>query len=112
MGRSAREKPKYLARKLSQIRAALALSQSEMLECLGPPKHLLPTSISRFERGVAEPPLPVLLRYAEVANVIVNVLIDDRLELPAQLPSPQRSEGIPRTPEKSPVKSAVKKTKP
>ena len=111
MGRSAREKPKYLARKLSQIRAALGLSQSEMLECLGPPKHLLPTSISRFERGVAEPPLPVLLRYARLANITVDVLIDDELALPTQLPSPQRSDGIRRALEKSPVKSAVKKTK-
>ena len=97
MGRAKREKPAYLAHKLWQIRIALGHSQSEMFARLGYPQNLLPTSISRFERGVAEPSLLVLLAYAKVANVTVNVLIDDELELPAQLPCPKRSEGLRRT---------------
>lgn len=38
----------------------------------------------------------VLLRYARVAGVWVDVLIDDELDLPVRLPSPQRHEGVPR----------------
>jgi hypothetical protein len=35
----------------------------------------------------AEPTLMVLLRYARVAGVIVDVLIDDELDLPENLPA-------------------------
>ena len=111
MGRKARLRPIYLAQKLQQLRLALNLSQDGMIEKMGLTDVLTRSRISEYESG-HEPPLPVLLRYAEVANVIVNVLIDDRLELPVHLPSPQRSEGIRRTPEKSQAKSTAKKKKP
>lgn len=96
MGRASRDLPKYLPSKLLQIREALALTQGEMLEHLGNPKHLLQTSISRFERGTAQPPLQVLLRYAQLANVTVDALIDDAVALPTRLPSPKRSDGVSR----------------
>jgi len=39
-------------------------------------------SISGYERGEREPPLPVLLAYARLAKVSVERLIDDELDLP------------------------------
>jgi transcriptional regulator with XRE-family HTH domain len=45
------------------------------------------TSISAYELGTGEPPLPVLLRYARLVNVSTDVLIDDELDLPAKLPA-------------------------
>jgi hypothetical protein len=44
------------------------------------------SSISGYELGTREPPLPVLLRYAEAAGVYVDVLIDDKLKLPKKIP--------------------------
>jgi transcriptional regulator with XRE-family HTH domain len=38
-------------------------------------------SISGYERGEREPPLPVLLAYARVGRVSVERLIDDDLDL-------------------------------
>ena len=40
----------------------------------------------------------VLLQYARVANVAMEVLADDELDLPANLPSPTKSEGVRRPP--------------
>ncbi len=86
MGITAREKPARLPEKLLQIRNALGLSQNEMLRRLGLGKGYFRSSISGYELGTREPPLPVLLRYAEVTGVYVDVLIDDRLNLPDKLP--------------------------
>jgi transcriptional regulator with XRE-family HTH domain len=43
--------------------------------------------VSGYEQGTREPPLDVLLQYARVAGVPVEVLIDDKLNLPDRLPS-------------------------
>jgi transcriptional regulator with XRE-family HTH domain len=50
--------------------------------------------ISGFELGKREPPLPVLLRIAEMAGVYVDVLIDDDLDVPRTLPAKPKSAGI------------------
>jgi transcriptional regulator with XRE-family HTH domain len=90
MGASPRLKPKRLAEKLVQIRTALGLSQTEMLSRLGVEDLISYKQISKFETGKGEPMLLVLLRYARVAGVIVDVLIDDKLDLPARLPKRSR----------------------
>ena len=90
MGRAKREKPARLAEKLLQIRLTLGLSQTGMLEQLGIGEKGYRNYISDFENGVREPPLPVLLKYARVAGVIVDVLIDDELDLPERLPAKRR----------------------
>lgn len=90
MGKATRPKPQRLAEKLAQIRAALGLSQNEMIRRLGLANELTQAEVSAFERGVREPPLPFLLKYAEAAGVYVDVLIDDRLDLPKRLPARQR----------------------
>jgi hypothetical protein len=61
-------------------------------------EHLIDyTKISTYELDKREPPLEVLLEYARIANVLLEVLADDNLDLPETLPSPTRSEGIRRT---------------
>jgi transcriptional regulator with XRE-family HTH domain len=87
MGKRARMRQERLAEKLSQVRQALGLSQSEMLRRLGFEEVLDYKRISEYELGKNEPPLAVLLSYAHVAGVCVDVLIDDRLDLPAKLPA-------------------------
>ena len=87
MGRRARPRQKRLAGKLLQIREALGLSQTEMLYRLGVEDLITYHQISRFETGTREPPYIVLLRYARVAGVSTDVLIDDDLDLPAKLPA-------------------------
>lgn len=98
MGRASRPRPLRLAGKLLLIRTALGLSQNGLIRRLGFGEELTQDYISAYERGVREPPLPVLLQYARSANVLVEVLIDDELDLPQQLPSNSRSEGIKRKP--------------
>jgi transcriptional regulator with XRE-family HTH domain len=91
-----RERPERLAEKLLQIRTALGLSQGEMLRRVGMGESGYRHYISHFETGKREPPLRILLEYARAANVYVEVLIDDDLDLPARLPSAQKHEGVRR----------------
>ena len=96
MGSVARQRSKCLARKLRQIRTALGLSQNAMLRHLGLAEKMFQSRISSYELGTREPPLPVLLAYAKAANVYVDALIDNDVDLPDQLPSATKSEGIRR----------------
>lgn len=94
----ARPKPERLAEKLLQIRLGLGLSQSEMLKRLEVEDLIVYSQISRYETGMREPPLTILLQYARVAGVYVEDLIDDELDLPGKLPSTARHEGIKHKP--------------
>jgi len=89
-------RPARLAEKLLHVRTTLGLSQNEMLRKLGRDDVLDRTAISYYERGEREPPLPILLEYARAANVYVDVLIDDALDLPEKLPCRKKSEGMRR----------------
>lgn len=80
MGRARRLRPKRLGQKLRKIRQALGLSQVGMAEALNFPT-IHPTNISGFETGKREPPYPVLLKYAKLAGVSTDFLIDDKLEI-------------------------------
>ncbi len=95
--RHERHKPKRLAEKLLHIRVALDLSQNEMLRQLGEPEALQQSSVSGYERGVREPPLLILLAYARAAGVIVDVLLDDAVNLPAKLPHKKKEVKFPAT---------------
>lgn len=96
MGTKPRATPERLADKLRQIRLALGLSQGEMWSRLGVQDLIVVKQISAYELGKREPPLVVLLAYARAANVIADVLIDDGLDLPSELPSARKSEGVRR----------------
>jgi len=86
---SARPKPKRLAEKLLQIRNTLdgGISQNELIRRMNLENELGQERISKYERGILEPPLHILNAYADVANVYVESIIRDNLELPAKLPS-------------------------
>jgi transcriptional regulator with XRE-family HTH domain len=80
MGRSYRSRPKKLGAKLKLIRTRLGLTQAGMIKKLNVRSESLhPTNISEYERGKREPPLIVLLRYARIAGISTDVLIDDKL---------------------------------
>ena len=80
MSRYARPRPRKLAKKLRQIRTGLGLTQAEMVERLRF-RGIYQGHISEYERGVREPPYPVLLKYARLAEISTDVLIDDKLDL-------------------------------
>ncbi|HEX8146075.1 MAG TPA: helix-turn-helix transcriptional regulator [Pyrinomonadaceae bacterium] len=90
MGRRPRHRPERLAEKLRQIREAFGLSQNEMIRRMGAEELMAQNTISEFELGKREPPLLVLLKYAEAAGVCLDVLANDDLDLPAKLPSRPR----------------------
>lgn len=82
---TARQKVERLPEKLLQIRVALGLSQNEMYRRLGVEDMVVYNRISDYELGKREPPLAILLRYARVAGVGMEVLADDKLDLPKKL---------------------------
>lgn len=87
MGRSRRPRPARLAQKLRQIRTALGLTQQEMFERLGDTRtRLYRGQIGLYETGQREPPMLVVLRYARVVGVPMELLVDDDLDLPNRLP--------------------------
>jgi transcriptional regulator with XRE-family HTH domain len=91
MGVKARQRPERLAEKLLRIRTALGLSQAGLLRHLQLEDTISYKKISDFERGNREPTLIIILRYARAANVSVESLIDDELDLPTELPSAKTS---------------------
>lgn len=87
MGTRGRPKPDRLAEKLLGIRTKLDLSQNGLIRRLGLQGKLVQAEISAFELGLREPPLYVLLEYARGANILVEWLIDDEVDLPETLPA-------------------------
>ena len=81
MNEGATLEPKRLAGKLTAIRTDRGLSQSQMVSALGLKNKITREDISTFERGLREPPLPILLKYARLAGVSTDVLIDDKLDV-------------------------------
>jgi len=90
MGRRPRPRAERLNEKIRQIREAYGWTQPEFIRRLGLEGELTQSDIQAFERDPGdrwsrEPALPHLLRYARVAGVAVDVLIDDELDLPKKL---------------------------
>jgi transcriptional regulator with XRE-family HTH domain len=97
MGKRPRRKQERLGGKLQQIRLALGLSQDDMVRRLGAESDISRGLISNYELGEREPPLYVLLGYARIAGVCLDVLVDDDLDLPARLPGKPKHEGVKRS---------------
>lgn len=92
MGTSRRPQPRRLAAKLRQIRALLGLTQVQIGKKLETPKSpVQPGHVSEFETGKREPSLLVLLSYARMAGVSMDLLVDDEMDLPMRLPRRLRS---------------------
>lgn len=90
MGRSRRPIPERLPEKLFYIRLHLALTQEQMVERLESGLDefertpLFPGHISEYERGKREPPLQILLQYARLGQMPLEMLVDDRMGLPGE----------------------------
>jgi len=80
MGRSRRNKPLKLSHKLLAIRKSLRMSQTEMARALELKVHY--SAVSNFELGTREPDLLIVLRYARLAGVPMELIVDDQLDLP------------------------------
>lgn len=67
-----------------QIREALGLSQQEMAERLNERAGVKIThkNISKYERDKSVPYIEIVLAYARLANVLMNQIVDDDLDLP------------------------------
>ena len=78
----ARPRPQRLASKLLQIRQSLGCSQRKLVKQMGVQDLIHYTNISKYELDKNEPPLGILLAYARLAEIPVEYLIDDRLDLP------------------------------
>jgi DNA-binding XRE family transcriptional regulator len=76
--RRKRATPAFLPAKLKYIRERLEMSQSQIADALGVPDR---STISGYERGEREPPLPTLLKYARLAGMPVEYFIDDDIAL-------------------------------
>jgi transcriptional regulator with XRE-family HTH domain len=79
VGTKPRAKPKYLAAKLLAIRQKLGVSQSQLAKLLSLDKGV--ARISEYEHGIREPDLIVLLNYAKLARVSMDILANDNREL-------------------------------
>jgi transcriptional regulator with XRE-family HTH domain len=91
-----RPRPLRLAEKLMQIRNGLDLSQTQMLERLGLGDTMHYGRISEYEQDKREPSLITLLAYARAANVHLEDIVDDDLDLPRKLPGNANYRGITR----------------
>lgn len=90
----ARRNPKRLAEKLLMIRISLGLSQRGLIRQMGLQEELSQAEISMFESGRRIPSLLVLHEYALLANLWMDALIVDEVDLPEKLPAKSKSGGI------------------
>jgi transcriptional regulator with XRE-family HTH domain len=95
MGAQTRRTPKRLPEKLREIRVKLGLSQNEMIRRMGLEEGLTREQVSSFELGRRQPNLMTLWAYANAANLYVDALILDSMDLPESLPCLVKSEGTP-----------------
>jgi transcriptional regulator with XRE-family HTH domain len=84
MGTKPRFRPKRLAEKLAYIRKSLGLSQSEIVRLLDL-DNLDNCRISEYERDIREPSLITLLAYSYLVGITIDDLVDDNVDLPAQM---------------------------
>lgn len=89
LGRSSRPIAEGLAEKLLYIRVNLKLTQKQMFERLqsgldpGIDQIKLHAShISEYERGIREPPLRIVLEYARIVQLPMEILVDRWLFIP------------------------------
>ncbi len=78
-----RAMPKKLGKKMRQIRERLGLSQRQIVDVLSyKATPLRASQISQYESGQREPTMMLVLAYARLAKVPMEVLVDDKMKLP------------------------------
>ena len=78
-----RAMPKKLGRKMRQIREGLGMSQREIVTALNyKDTPLRASQISQYENGQREPTMMLVLAYARLAKVPMEILVDDKQKLP------------------------------
>jgi transcriptional regulator with XRE-family HTH domain len=92
VGQRPRYKPIRLAAKLLQIRRSLGLSQSQLAKLID--VGITTPRICEYETGVREPALITLLAYAYLVGMSTDDLIDDNVDLPAQMKIKRRRKHI------------------
>lgn len=78
MDQRKRANPKRLAEKLVAIRQKLGMTHSQLARVLGFDK---PVRIAEYECGVREPEIVVVLNYAKVGRISMDILANDNREL-------------------------------
>ena len=69
-----------LYKKLKIIRKHLGLTQDQMAERLGLKSVSRRARISEWESGKGEPKRNILIKYSEVVDIDIRLLLDDKLE--------------------------------
>jgi len=83
VGQNKRLIPAKQGRKLKAIREHLGLTQEELIKRLDCPSIPLHTgTITYYEKNVRDPSSTVLLKYARLAKVHIDDLVDDEIDLP------------------------------
>lgn len=82
-----RPKTPRLGEKLKQIRKTLGggLTQNELVKKLGLEDDFDQERISKYERGVLEPPIYVLIAYSDISNIPLDVLLRPEHDIPEKL---------------------------
>lgn len=82
-----KQRPERLAEKLRFIRESLGLSQNQIIKRLGFEDELIQSHISAYEveKHNRIPPIGVLLQYARLANISLESIVDDELEIKKDL---------------------------
>lgn len=83
MGRSKAKQPERIAEKLRTIRLNLGWTQDEMAQALE--KHEITVYrgyVGLYEIGERMPTILTLLAYSRIADISLETLVDDKLDLP------------------------------
>jgi transcriptional regulator with XRE-family HTH domain len=79
MSQRQRSKPQCLASKLFTIRQKLGMTQSQLAKLLSLDKGA--ARIAEYENGISEPDLIVLLDYAKLARISMDIIANDNRSL-------------------------------
>ena len=68
------------------------ISQNELIRRMKLEKELGQERISKYERGILIPPLHIIVAYSDAANIFVELIIRDELDIPDSLPTKLRKK--------------------
>jgi transcriptional regulator with XRE-family HTH domain len=97
-----RPKTPRLGEKLRYIRKTIdgGLTQNELVGRLGLEHDFDQERVSKYERGVLEPPIYVLIAYCNLANISLDILCRPEYDVPRELPALSINSNAPRAAKK------------